>query len=446
MRTNRVPLLGAIAMLSGLVAAHPLVDTTLHSLFKRVDSPDNTCGSAYSGAGNNYTCGSTNIGTCCSQYGYCGNSTDYCGTGCQIEFGTCTGGSDVAAAPTTDDFLCGATNDNLICSGVQCCSQYGYCGNTTDYCGTGCQSAFGSCTGGASTSADDDGLCGPQNNNQTCATGYCCSPAGYCGTTEDYCESPDCQRGFGSCDSDKTPSGASTADIARPLLGSIPYGQDIYDCNDPGHIALTFDDGPYIYTSDLLDLLLSYGAKATFFVTGINLGKGEIDDETLAWPGLIRRMIAEGHQVASHTWSHPDLSTLTEADREAEMIKNEMAFRNIMGKFPTYMRPPYSSCDSDCAATMLKLGYHITYFDLDTQDYLHATPDTNQISKDIVHDILDVADPTTMDFLSISHDIQNQTVHNLTAYMLDQFLLYGFQTVTVGECLGDDEANWYRSG
>jgi len=277
-----------------------------------------------------------------------------------------------------------------------------------------------------------------------CPTGQCCSPAGFCGTTEDYCTSPDCQRGFGTCDSDQTPAGASTADIPRPLIGSVPYNNDIYDCHDPGHVALTYDDGPYMYTNDLLDKLAAYGFKATFFITGNNNGKGAIDS-TPAWTSVIQRMITDGHQVASHTWSHADLSTLTEADRRTEMIKNEMALRNIIGKIPTYMRPPYSSCNAACEATLLDLGYHVTYFDLDTQDYLHTTPETNQISKDLVHAIISAANPATADFLSIAHDIHEQTVHNFTTSMFDDMVTYGFKGVPVGTCLGDAQANWYRA-
>lgn len=52
------------------------------------------------------------------------------------------------------------------------------------------------------------------------------------------------------------PSGADTSGVARPKLGSVLYGgAGIYDCVDAGNIALTFDDGPYIYTNDLLDKL-----------------------------------------------------------------------------------------------------------------------------------------------------------------------------------------------
>lgn len=94
---------------------------------------------------------------------------------------------------------------------------------------------------------------------------------------------------------------------------------DIYNCVVPGEIALTYDDGPWIYTDGMLNVLNTYGAKATFFITGINNGKGAIDT-TPAWNAVIKKMYAGGHQIASHTWSHADLSTLTEARRRTEMV------------------------------------------------------------------------------------------------------------------------------
>jgi peptidoglycan/xylan/chitin deacetylase (PgdA/CDA1 family) len=77
-------------------------------------------------------------------------------------------------------------------------------------------------------------------------------------------------------------------------------------------------------------------------------------------------MYAEGHQIASHTWSHENLSSITAQERLDQMYNNEAAFRNILGLFPTHMRPPYSSCNTDCQNAMGTLGYHITSFDLDT--------------------------------------------------------------------------------
>lgn len=67
------------------------------------------------------------------------------------------------------------------------------------------------------------------------------------------------------------------------------YGSDgIYDCANVGDMALTFDDGPYIYTEHILDLLDQYNAKATFFITGNNNGKGEIDNASLPYAALIK--------------------------------------------------------------------------------------------------------------------------------------------------------------
>ncbi|KAI9646992.1 hypothetical protein NHQ30_004993 [Ciborinia camelliae] len=271
--------------------------------------------------------------------------------------------------------------------------------------------------------------------------------SGYCGNGQEYCSDPgNCLRGgYGRCDSDATPAGPSTLDAPRPLKGPVSYTADILDCVQDKVVALTYDDGPYKYTADLLDVLKTYGFQATFFITGNNNGKGEIDI-TAPYPALIQRMIAEGHQVASHTWSHYSLSNISHDLRMQQMVKNEMAFNNIIGKWPTYMRPPYSDCTeaSGCWADMKTLGYHRVYFDLDTQDYLNPLPSQIQNSKDIVQKALALNGPT--DYLSIQHDIIQQSVGNLSSYYFDQIKAKGWKGVTVGECLGDtDRTNWYRT-
>lgn len=85
----------------------------------------------------------------------------------------------------------------------------------------------------------------------------------------------------------------------RPKPGGVPYGQLIKTCKDPGTVALTFDDGPFQYTSGLLDILKSNGGiRATFFVNGKNAG--DLNDQ--AMKDTIRRMMADGHQIGSHTY------------------------------------------------------------------------------------------------------------------------------------------------
>ncbi|XXG98712.1 casein kinase 2 regulatory subunit [Hypoxylon texense] len=351
------------------------------------------------------------------------------------------------------DMTCGNTwagTAGYTCPDSLCCSQYGYCGSTADYCETGCQGSFGACVAGSggNDSRSDDGRCGPDFDDAVCSETECCSAAGYCGTTTDHCRAPDCLFDFGpACDANKTPAGTNTSTLNRSPLGDIDVGgAGIYSCENVGDVALTFDDGPEGYTSELLDLLARYNAKATFFITGINNGKGEIDDTSLQWPSVIQRMYSENHQIASHTWSHADLSAVTSARRRDEMIKNEMAFRNILGRIPTYMRPPYSSCteESGCQDDLAELQYHVVYFDLDTDDYDNDSPTLIQNAKDNYDEFFEGTSPSTDDALVIAHDIHEQTVHNLTEYMLQGLQTRGYRAVTVGDCLGDPVANWYR--
>jgi hypothetical protein len=195
-----------------------------------------------------------------------------------------------------------------------------------------------------------------------------------------------------------------------------------------------------------LDILDKYHVNATFFIVGNSLGKGQIDDATTPWPNIIKRMHTSGHQIGSHTWGHQDLSAMTQNQRLAQMYNNEIAINNILGFFPTYMRPPYSSCSTACQTDLENLGYHIIYFDLDTEDYLHNSPSQIQICKnDFVGNISTTTAASGGNWLVISHDIQYQTAYNLTEYMIQTLLSQSYHPVTVGECLGDPPANWYRS-
>lgn len=142
-------------------------------------------------------------------------------------------------------------------------------------------------TGG--TTSPSGGECGAGKGS--CGSTECCSAAGFCGTgsgqfvacpflyyntdmLEDFCKAPDCQFNFGpACDANAIPAGTNTSSIARTKVGNVLYGSaGIYDCSTKGDMALTFDDGPFIYTSHILDLLKQYNASATFFVTGNNNG------------------------------------------------------------------------------------------------------------------------------------------------------------------------------
>ncbi|KAJ1660432.1 hypothetical protein IWQ61_000649 [Dispira simplex] len=106
---------------------------------------------------------------CCSQWGYCGTGSDFCGTGCQN--GPCEG----------SQAQCSSTK--ACANPAHCCSQWGYCGVGTEFCGTGCQN--GPCEGSQAQCS----------KTKACANkDHCCSQWGYCGVGAEFCGAG-CQNG-----------------------------------------------------------------------------------------------------------------------------------------------------------------------------------------------------------------------------------------------------------
>ncbi|MEV6113562.1 bifunctional polysaccharide deacetylase/glycosyltransferase family 2 protein [Streptomyces sp. NPDC052109] len=103
----------------------------------------------------------------------------------------------------------------------------------------------------------------------------------------------------------------------------------------PRTLALTFDDGPDpVWTPRILDVLRRNHVHATFFVVGT---------EVVAHPDLVRRIVADGHQIGIHTFTHPDLSRLAPWQRSLELRETQLAVAGAAGVTTALLRPPYSS-------------------------------------------------------------------------------------------------------
>ena len=127
-------------------------------------------------------------------------------------------------------------------------------------------------------------------------------------------------------------------------------------------VALTFDDGPRPdSTPAVLDVLRARGVTATFFVTGSNAAR---------YPDLVRRIVAEGHALGNHTWSHPDLSGLSPAGRVAEIERTTQAIVDATGTSPCYFRGPYGIHRSASIAGLAwERGMSVVGWTLDTRDW-----------------------------------------------------------------------------
>ncbi len=127
-------------------------------------------------------------------------------------------------------------------------------------------------------------------------------------------------------------------------------------------IALTFDcgsaDGP---TATILDLLKQYNLHITFFVTGQYAER---------YPALVKRIVAEGHELANHTYSHLDLTTLPDAKVRSELLKAEAAFQQAAGQDgKPWMRMPFGARDGRVLGIITQLGYTSVYWTIDSGDW-----------------------------------------------------------------------------
>jgi len=230
---------------------------------------------------------------------------------------------------------------------------------------------------------------------------------------------------------------AAMAHANHGKRGTVPVdGSIITSCTESGVVALTFDDGPWSYTQEIVDQLTAVGFHGTFFQNGQNWGN--IYD----FSSVLQSMIAGGHQVCSHTWSHADLATLTEDQIVAEMTQLETAHLAIIGKAPAYMRPPYLSTNDLATQTLASLGFKIIEVDVDTQDW--AEDPIGQVQQSIEwYKGNTTGNPGGS--LSLNHDPYQPTAETFLPAIITYLQGLGLKSVTVGECLGDDPANWYKS-
>lgn len=133
-------------------------------------------------------------------------------------------------------------------------------------------------------------------------------------------------------------------------------------------VALTFDDGPYPpYTGQVLDVLQEYQVPATFFVIGQNAHDH---------PELVQRIVAEGHQIGNHTYSHMDL---LKADREtiaAEVIKTNQVIASIIGYPPHVVRPPHGFRDAVVMDVMAEQKMKVVEWSVISRDWTNPGVDT----------------------------------------------------------------------
>jgi polysaccharide deacetylase family sporulation protein PdaB len=191
-------------------------------------------------------------------------------------------------------------------------------------------------------------------------------------------------------------------------------------------IALTFDDGPDPqYTRQILDLFDKYKAKGTFFVMG-RKAKSNF--------ALIKEMEQKGHEIANHTYHHPQLRTITLLDLQREIRDTDDVIHAITGTYPALFRPPGGVYD-DKVVEAAKTGNHLVVmwsWTQDTEDW------KNPGVKKIVNKVYKNASPGN---IVLFHDGGGNRIQTVKAVeiILDKLSKEGYQFVTVSQLLSYKE-------
>ncbi|MFW5655816.1 MAG: polysaccharide deacetylase family protein [Roseicyclus sp.] len=184
-------------------------------------------------------------------------------------------------------------------------------------------------------------------------------------------------------------------------------------------VALTFDDGPHpTLTAQLLDLLEVNGIRATFYPIG---------DRVARFPQLLARMVAEGHEIGNHTWSHPSLLGLSDGSVLSQVDLANEAIRAATGLTPVTMRPPYGNFHPRQRLMLHQArGMPTVLWSVDPEDW--RRPGSAVVASRIVS----ASHPGDV---VLAHDIHGGTVRAMPA-TLAGLHARGFRFVTVSELIG----------
>ena len=185
---------------------------------------------------------------------------------------------------------------------------------------------------------------------------------------------------------------------------------------DKPMLALTFDDGPSEETERILAVLQEYNARATFCVIG-----NKVENYTT----VVKRTLAGGNEIASHTWAHPKLTTLGASSIRSQLERTNNVVKELTGYQIKVLRPPYGSVNKNVRSICADLGMSIALWQVDTLDW--KTRNTTKTYNALMKEAKDGA-------IVLFHDLYSTTA-NAVEKAIPELIEKGFQLVTVSELL-----------
>ncbi|GLP74058.1 glycosyl hydrolase [Mycobacterium antarcticum] len=190
------------------------------------------------------------------------------------------------------------------------------------------------------------------------------------------------------------------------------------DCAVVRCVALTFDDGPSPYTDRLLQVLKDNDAKATFF---------QIGNKVAANPAGAKRVVEAGMELGSHTWEHPNMTTIPPEDIAAQFSKASDAIEAATGQRPTLVRTAGGLIDERVLAEAGNQGLADINWDVIPFDWAN---DANTAATRYM--LMTQIKPNSV---VLFHDTYSSTV-DLVEQFLPVLKANGYHMVTVTQMLG----------
>jgi peptidoglycan/xylan/chitin deacetylase (PgdA/CDA1 family)/spore germination protein YaaH len=243
-------------------------------------------------------------------------------------------------------------------------------------------------------------------------------------------------------DDDSVP--VSYRSITAETMTSYPLSYTVQQTGyRPKQVALSFDDGPDpTWTPKILDILKKYHVVGTFFMIG---------EEAQNNIGIVQRVYREGHEIGNHTFTHPDISEISNASVDLELNLTERLFAAELGVQPLYFRPPYSIDQepdtNDQAAPAYRIqerGYVIVGNKIDTNDWdENPRKSPQEITDSVFQQIADMQTRSWMrGSIILLHDGGGDRSATVAALpMLIQALRErGYEIVPISELMGKTRA------
>ena len=218
----------------------------------------------------------------------------------------------------------------------------------------------------------------------------------------------------------------------------LPYTVQYVGYNK-GKVALSFDDGPDPeWTPKILDVLKKYNVSGTFFMIG---------EEAENNVGVMKRVYREGHEIGNHTFTHPDISGISNAQVKLQVVATERLFAAKLGVNPLYFRPPYSidqEPDTNDQAAPVELiqnlGYVVVGNKIDTDDWDEHPRKSPEEIRDSVFRQIDSMEKNSWERGSVIllHDgggDRSATVAALPV-LIEALRAHGYQIVPVSQLVG----------